>query len=91
MTYHLPHAADDCTGEWRLIGRRGDGTWGCDICPAMHPSTPENDRAADLEFARGMQLRSQTRQGRFSHLFRSPKPRGPHLELPHPDEDDGVH
>lgn len=82
---HLPHATDDCTGEWMQLGRRGSGTWRCPACDVEHPSTPENDAAADREFARGMQLRSQERQGRFPHL-RPQLP--PVIELPDPYEED---
>lgn len=84
---HLPHLlAGECAGEWQLHGRRGTGLWRCDVCGQTHPSTAETDQAADLEFARGTQLRSQTRQGRFR---RAPRQAPPHIELPDPD--DGVH
>lgn len=85
----LPHASDDCTGEWALIGRRGRGLWRCTICGAEHASTREHDAASDREYARGVQLRSQARQGRLRDMLKGARFRGLLLELPdEPEPDD---
>lgn len=87
---HLPHAHDDCTGEWKRVGTCGASLWHCSVCAMEHPSTPENDRAAVIEYVAGVQLRSQTRQGRFRDLLqRPPSPPGPVIELPDPDDEEG--
>lgn len=94
---HLPHASDDCTGEWVQVGKRLEGLWRCPACGTEHPSTPENDRAADLEYVRGAQLRNELRRARFIDNQPPPPLPGLWLDIPHaPDEgeewkEDGVH
>lgn len=83
----LPHASDDCIGEWRLVGSRGSGAWRCSVCGREHPSTPANDAASDREYARGVQLRSQARQGRLLDFLRSATFRGLFLEIPEPPDE----
>lgn len=70
----LEHRDPDCTGEWKLKGRRGAGTWRCTVCGATYPSTPENDRAADREFAFGVLIRNQARWARLKDLLPPPPP-----------------
>jgi len=83
----LTHTSDDCTGEWSLVGKRGAGLWRCTACAREHPSTPESDRASDVEFARGMQLRSQTRQGRLRDFLAKPPRPMPMIEFPDPADE----
>lgn len=83
---HIPHASDDCTGEWESAPDH----WRCTACGAEHPHSPENDTAAMREYGAGALLRSQTRQGRFPHLFQRRPPEAPTIELPDPDEEEGA-
>lgn len=81
----LPHAIDDCPADFQLDGKRGAGTWRCQ-CGAAHPSTPENDRKADREYALGALMRNQARRHRLRHIFeRKPDP-PPTIELPKPED-----
>lgn len=70
----LDHADPDCTGEWEQVGQRGVGHWRCSVCGRTHPSTPDNDRAADREYGLGVLLRSQARQARLRYLLPPPRP-----------------
>lgn len=81
----LPHATDDCAADFELIGKRGAGTWRCQ-CGAEYPSTPENDRRADREWALGKLAANQERRHRLRHIFeRRPDP-PPIIDLTPPDE-----
>ena len=82
---HLDHVLPDCTGEWELTQPGAEVcAWRCTSCGAEHPSTAENDRAAYLEYLAGVQLRNQTRRGRFGRP--PPVQRGEWMELPEPDD-----
>lgn len=85
----LEHRYPDCTGEWQLDGRRGAGTWTCPVCGTSYPSTPENDRAADREYALGVLLRSQERQARLKDVLPPPPPPPLRLEFD-VDEDEAA-
>lgn len=85
---HLPHATDECVGEWQRE-REGD-PWVCDACGQVHPASPENDKAAILEFCAGVTLRSEARRHRFKDLFAAPSPQPPRpfIELEEEEEED---
>lgn len=82
----LPHASDDCAADFVLDGRRGAGTWRCQ-CGAAHPSTPENDRKADREWALGKLAANQAMRYRMRHIIDAPPDRPPPIiEFPKPEE-----
>lgn len=60
----LAHATDDCTGDWRLVGRVGARRFvECSRCGARYSATEEAMAAAREENTAGIYLRRLTREG----------------------------
>lgn len=87
MDTFLPHAVGECAGDFEQHGKRGSGFWRCAVCGREHPSTPENDRAADREFAFGVMLRHEARMWRISQMPQPPE--RPPLMIELPEEGEG--
>lgn len=59
----IPHAHDDCTGEWRLRGSGESRAIYCPACKKAYPYTRERARTATNENYAGIYLRRLTNQG----------------------------
>ncbi len=59
----LEHRANECTGNWRLVGTGEERAIRCDRCDNSYPATPENRLAAIDENYAGIYLRRLTAEG----------------------------